>query len=337
MHRIPTLMIPGLFLMSLPLIGGCANDTGPAGSDAPVVDAAGSGAPQTIGYSALTLTNPFFKVIADAMQEEAEKHGYTVIVESAEQDVVRQADQINEFIVQGVTAIVLNPADSESIGQAIRLANEAGIPVFTNDIKYAGDVGEVVCHIATDNLQGGRLAGEAVVNLLATSGGNVGIIDYPDVESCQLRTKGFREVIADHNATAPEMTIEIVSVLNGRGARETGYSVAQDMISANSDLAAIFAINDLSALGAWSALDEAGLADRVPIIGFDGTRAGKQAIRDGKLLCDPVQFPDQMGRRTVEVIAKYFDGEEIPDEELIPSKLYYREDAETDPELQAVE
>ena len=300
-------------------------------------DASKTGTPQKIGYSALTLTNPFFKVIADAMQDEAEKHGYTIIVESAEQDVVRQADQINEFIVQGVSAIVLNPADSASIGQAIRRANEAGIPVFTNDIKYAGDAGKVVCHIATDNLQGGRLAGEAMVRLLKASGGKVGIIDYPDVESCQMRTKGFREIIDAHNSAAPETPIEIVSVLNGRGAREAAYSVAQDMISANSDLAAIFAINDLSALGAWSALDEAGLTERVPIIGFDGTRAGKEAIRDGKILCDPVQFPDQMGRRTIEVIVKYFDGEEIPEEELIPSELYYRADAETDPELQAAE
>ena len=90
----------------------------------------------TIGFSALTLTNPFFKVIADHMTIEAEKHGYDVIVVSAERDVKTQADQVNEFIVKGVSAIVLNPCDSQSIGPAIAKANAAGIPVFTNDLKY---------------------------------------------------------------------------------------------------------------------------------------------------------------------------------------------------------
>ena len=114
----------------------------------------------TIGFSTLTLTNPFFKIIADSMTEEAKKHGYEVVVVSADQDVNRQTAQIEDFIVKGVSAIVLNPCDSRAIGTAIRKANDAGIPVFTNDIKYDGTDGRVECHIATDNYQGGRLAGD---------------------------------------------------------------------------------------------------------------------------------------------------------------------------------
>src|SRR3954447_7642047 len=97
---------------------------------------------KTIGYSALTLTNPFFKIIADTMKAEAEKHGYDLVVVSANEDVKKQADQVEEFIVKGVAAIVLNPCDSQSIGPAIAKANAAGIPVFTNDIKYAGEGGK---------------------------------------------------------------------------------------------------------------------------------------------------------------------------------------------------
>ncbi len=287
-----------------------------------------------IGFSALTLTNPFFKIIADTMAEEAAEHGYEVAVVSANQDVVRQSEQIDEFIVQGVAAIVLNPADSVSIGEAIRRANEAGIPVFTNDIKYAGDAGKVVCHVATDNLQGGRLAGEAMVKLLGESGGEVAILDYPDVESCQMRTKGFREVVDVHNSGEGAAQIEVVKVLNGEGAREVGYTVTQDIITAHGDLAAIFAINDPSALGARAALEEAGLQDQVTIIGFDGELAGKEAILAGKILCDPIQFPKKMGKRTIELMMQHFNGEEVPPEELIPSQLYYKADAEKDPELQ---
>ena len=73
---------------------------------------------------------------------------------------------------------------------------------------------------------------------------------------------------------------------------------------------------------------------RGAIIGFDGERAGKQAILQGKILCDPIQFPDQMGRTTIETIMKYFDGDTVEQEILIESKLYYKEDAENDPALQ---
>ncbi|MEZ6059787.1 MAG: substrate-binding domain-containing protein [Planctomycetaceae bacterium] len=306
---------------------GCGEDSGPEKS-------AGEEVRGTIGYSALTLTNPFFKVIADKMTEEAAAHGYKVIVVSADQDVNEQSRQIDNFIVQGVTAIVLNPADSQSIGQAIRKANDAGIPVFTNDIKYAGSDGKVICHVATDNLQGGRLAGEAMVRLLGESGGQVGILGYPDVESCQMRVQGFKEVVDAHNAANPNAKIELVSELNGEGTRDAGKQATQAMIEANPDLAAIFAINDPSALGAWVAIDAVGKTDQVTIIGFDGHIDGKRAILEGKILCDPIQFPDRMAVQTIDSIVKYFAGDtNLESEILIPSQLYYKADAEKDPEL----
>ncbi|MEZ6132363.1 MAG: substrate-binding domain-containing protein [Planctomycetaceae bacterium] len=287
----------------------------------------------TIGYTTMSLTNPFFKVIGDAMTEEAAKHGYEVIVVSGDDDANKQSNQIDDFIVQGVAAIVITPCDPRSIGPAIRKANDAGIPVFTNDTGYDGDEGEVVCHIATDNLQGGRLAGEAMVNLLGDQGGKVLVVHKPDASSCLLRVQGFMEVVDAHNAKDGTKKIEVVSTLDGRGSREAGYAVTKDAIVADSDLNAIFAINDPSALGARQALEEAGKADQVTIIGFDGEKDGKQAILEGKILCDPIQFPDRMGRTTIEKIIAYFDGDEPPKEILIPSKLYYKEDAENDPEL----
>lgn len=175
------------------------NDKPADGSD----NAPAAGSRGTIGFSALTLTNPFFKVIADNMRDEAAKHGYNLVVVSGERDAKRQADQIDDFIVKGVAAIVLNPCDSKSIGPAIKKANDAGIPVFTNDLAYVGDEGEVVCHIATDNYQGGRLAGQAMVKLLGETGGKIAILHFPQAESCQQRVKGFLEVIDAHNA-APD-------------------------------------------------------------------------------------------------------------------------------------
>lgn len=288
---------------------------------------------QTIGFSALTLTNPFFKIIADTMAEEGAKRGYDVVVVSGDQDVNRQTSQVEDFIVKGVSAIVLNPCDSRAIGAAIRKANEAGIPVFTNDIKYDGTEGKVVCHIATDNYQGGKLAGEAMVKLLGESGGKVAVLHYPDVESCQLRVQGFTEVVEAHNAKPDAGEIDVVTTLNGQGAREAGFAAAKDAIEAHPDLAALFAINDPSALGARAALEASGKADQVRIIGFDGAIEGKQAILNGQIVCDPIQFPDRMGQTTIDMISKYFEGEDVPPEVLIPSSLYYKSDAENDPAL----
>lgn len=292
----------------------------------------------TIGYSALTLTNPFFQEIADSMRAEATEAGYELLVVSAERDVRRQADQVDDFIVRGVSAIVLNPCDSQSIGPAIRKANEAGIPVFTNDIAYFGTEGKVISHVATDNLQGGRLAGEALVGLIGATGGKVAILHFPQAESCQQRVKGFLEVVTEHNDSVTASAdrggrIEIVATLDGGGMRDEGHDAARDALQANPDLAAIFAINDPSALGAYAALEAAGRADQVRIIGFDGQTSGKQAIRDGKIVCDPIQFPDRIGVKTIELMLQYFSGENVPEQVLIPSELYRQEDALADPTL----
>lgn len=323
-----------LILCSL-LFSGCSDDTATSKADRSDAEAT-SKAPLsrgTIGYSTMSLTNPFFKVIADSMTEEAAKHGYEVVVVSGDDDVNKQSNQVDDFIVQGVSAIVLTPCDPRSIGQAIRKANAAGIPVFTNDTDYQGDEAQVVCHVATDNLQGGRLAGEAMVDLLQKTGGNVLIVHKPDAASCLLRVQGFTEVVDAHNAKENAAQIRVVATLDGKGAREAGYAVTKDALVAHPDLTAIFAINDPSALGAVSAVEEAGRQDAISIIGFDGEEAGKQAILEGKILCDPIQFPDQMGRVTIENVIKYFDGEEVPAEILIESRLYDQEDAKQDPDL----
>jgi ribose transport system substrate-binding protein len=322
-----------LALSTLLALLGCGSSSTTNKTTATTTQPSTAPANKTIGFSVLTLTNPFFKVIADTMQAEAAQHGYEVLVVSGDRDVKKQSDQIDDFIVKGVSAIVLNPCDSQSIGPAIARANKAGIPVFTNDIKCQAADAKVVSHIATDNLQGGRLAGEAMVKLLGESGGKVAILHFPQAESCQLRVQGFHEVLDKHNAQTTGGKIEVVATLDGGGARIEGRTAAMDAIEANPDLAAIFAINDPSALGAYSALEAAGKVDQIKIIGFDGEKNGKEAILQGKIVCDPVQFPVQIGRKTVELIVQHFNGEEVPAEVLIPSKLYYKADAEQDPEL----
>ena len=286
-----------------------------------------------IGVSVLTLTNPFFKVIGDTIKEHAEKAGYSVEVVSGEFDVAKQQSQVKDFLVKKVVAIVLCPCDSRSIGAVIQEANKAGVPVFTADIKCLAPDAEVVTHIATDNYEGGKQAGIATIEALGEAGGKVAVLDFRQAESCILRVKGFKEVIDAHNKKNPKAQITIVAELPGDGKKDKSQSATEDVLQTHPDLAAIFAINDPSALGARAALERANKADAVKIIGFDGQPDGKQAIKEGKIFADPVQFPDQIGQQTVAAMLDYFDGKTPPKEVLIPTGLYKKADAMKDPEL----
>jgi ribose transport system substrate-binding protein len=285
----------------------------------------------TIALSVLTMTNPFFKVIADSMTAEAAKYGYDVLAVSGEFNVATQQNQVKDFIVKGVAAIVLNPCDSKAIGPAIQEANAAGIPVFTADIACLAPDAKVICHVATDNYQGGKMAAEAMIEALGGKG-KIAIIDHPEVESVMLRTKGFEEVIAEANKR-PGVKIEIVTKLPGGAAKEKSYNTALDILQAHADLDGIFAINDPTALGTVAALEKAGKAGQVKVIGFDGQPEGKRAIKDGKIYADPIQFPEKIGAETVQMIVRHFKGEAVPKEILIPTALYRKADADKDPTL----
>jgi ribose transport system substrate-binding protein len=165
-----------------------------------------------------------------------------------------------------------------------------------------------------------------MIEALGEAGGKVLILHFPEVESCQLRVKGFREVIAAHQG-AP---IDVVAELNGGGDKEQGAKTTADALVRFADLRGIFAINDPSALGAHSALTRAGKTDQVKIIGFDGQPEGKQAIRDGKIYADPIQHPDEIGRKTAHAVLSYFKGEPPQREVLIPTQLYRKADAQKD-------
>jgi ribose transport system substrate-binding protein len=286
----------------------------------------------TIAASLLTLQNPFFKVIGDNVTEEASKHGYDALIVSADSDVARQSNQVKDFIVKKVSAIILSPADSKGIVPVIQEANAAGIPVFTVDVPCQEAGVKIVTQVATDNLGGGREAANAMIEALKGQGGKIGVLDLKQVESCILRVKGFKEVLAEHNATAAAK-IEIVSELDGGGAKDKGYKAAEDMLQANPDLIGIFAINDPSALGARGALEKAGRAEKVVIIGFDGQPEGKQAIRDGKIYADPIQFPEKMGIEVVKAFLKHSKGEDVPPQMLIPTQLYRQADGKSDATL----
>ena len=261
------------------------------------------GAPPVVGVTLLTQTHTFYKELEAGLREEAAAHNLNLIVVACEMDPAKQAAQIEDFIAERVSAILAAPCDSNAIGPHLGGAERAQIPVFTVDI--AARSGKVVSHIASDNVQGGRLAAQALAQALGDTG-QVLIIDQPTVASVQDRVRGFDEEMQRHP------TISVVARPNADGQRARAMAVMEDMLQANPDIDGVFGINDDSALGALAVIEAAGRRD-IAIVGYDATDEARAAIeRRSPLKADVVQHPREMGKRAIEIIARHLAGEPVP-------------------------
>jgi ribose transport system substrate-binding protein len=279
-----------------------------------------------IGMTCMDLTNPFFKLIANVMKEEAAKYGYEVVSLDGNNDPARQNNQLSDFVAQGYDAIFLNPADSKAAGEGVKRAHAAGIPVFTFDVQVTDEEAKemIISHIGSDNYQGGQLAAESMMAVTGDEG-NIAIISYPEVTSCMLRVNGFRDYLEEKSSK-----LKIVTELSGRASRDEGYNTATDILQAHPEIVGIFAINDPSALGTYAAVVRAGRQKDLTVIGFDASPAGKQAVFEKKLYDSPQQFPRKMATGTVEAFIKYLEGERIPKQIFIPCEHYQYETSVTD-------
>jgi ribose transport system substrate-binding protein len=258
---------------------------------------------KVVGVTLLTRGHLFYRDLEEGLLAEAARNGFRLVVTSAEFDLGKQAAQIEDFVARKVDAIVVCPVDSKGVGPGIRRANAAGIPVFTADI--AAQEGDIVSHIASDNVAGGRLAGDYLATILGGKG-KVAIVNQPAITSVLDRVEGFRQAISKH----PEMAI--VADVNGQGVRDRALEVASDVLRAHPDLDGIFGINDDSALGAMDAARQLA-RDRVAIVGYDATPPAVDAIRKGTpLKADVIQDPRKIGATTVEMIRRHFAGESLP-------------------------
>jgi ribose transport system substrate-binding protein len=257
-----------------------------------------------VGVTLLTEAHVFYQDLKRGMQRAADSLGIDLHVVAGEWDLARQTSQVENFITQGMQAIIIAPVDSRGIVSAVEEANRARIPVFTADIAAAG--GDVAAHIASDNAQGGRLVGEFLASRL-NGHGKIAILDQPTVTSVIDRVRGFREAIAAH----PGLEIVAAPAVE-RGLREVAKQKTDNLLQSHRDLNAVFGSNDDCALGALASIRAAGKTGIV-IVGFDATPEAQAAIREGTgLLADAIQYPEVIGRRTIEAVARHLKGEPVP-------------------------
>jgi ribose transport system substrate-binding protein len=262
-----------------------------------------------IGLSISTLNNPFFVTLRDGAQSAADEAGAELIVSDAQNDTAQQQDDIQNFVTQQVNMILVNPVDSDAVVPAIEAANQANIPVIALDRGASG--GEIATTIASDNVQGGNMAGEELIRLVS-SGSVAQLEGTPGADPARDRGQGFQDAIDAQGA------VEVVASQTANFDRAEGLNVAENILQANPEIAGIFAQNDEMALGAVQALGESA-GDEVKVVGFDATEDGLSAIQDGTMNATVAQQPSAIGSLGVENAIRVIDGESV--EENIPVEV----------------
>ncbi len=267
-----------------------------------------------IGVSLLTLAHPFFFELEKGLQDSASSKGYELLISGAEYDCHRQKEQLESFIIEDVDAIIVNPADRDSIRQVIKAAYRAGIPVFTVDTDCDAAETEVIYHVGTDNYDGGKLAAEVLIEglinemkiNLKSDGAKVIILIQARMTSSEARVEGFSRRI-DEYKTNLGYKINIDSVYT-HATREEAYNKMDSVLKKHPDLKGVFAINDEVAIGAFEAIRDA--KTKIILVGFDGSKEAQQQIEQyPELFYDSIkQYPYIMGTFMILAIAEYFDG-----------------------------
>jgi ribose transport system substrate-binding protein len=275
----------------------------------------GEGGGPRIGLSISTLNNPFFVTLRNGAQDAAKKEGAELIVADAQNDAATQQDDVQNFVTQQVDAILVNPVDSESVVPAVEAANQADIPVIALDRGASG--GEIATLIASDNVEGGRIAGEELIRLVG-SGPVAQLEGIPGATPTRDRGQGFEEVINGQDA------VELVASQTANFDRAEGLNVTENILQSNPEIKGIFAQNDEMALGAVRALGNRAGTD-VKIVGFDAIEDALNAIQDGKMNATVAQQPDRIGSLGVENAIKVIDGESVPENIPVEVKLVTKE------------
>lgn len=263
-----------------------------------------------IGLSISTLNNPFFVTLKEGAEKAAKEANVSLTVVDAQNDPAKQTSDIEDLIQQGVDIILINPTDSSAVASAIESANKANIPVITVD--RSADGGEVVAHIASDNVAGGKMAGEFIIEALKDGGNIVELEGIPGSSAARERGEGFHQVIDKAS------NIKVVAKQAADFDRAKGLSVMENILQSQKDIKAVFAHNDEMALGALEALEAHGMKD-VIVVGFDATDDAVKAVQEGKMAATIAQKPALIGENAVKTALKVVNGETV--EKFIPVPL----------------
>ena len=284
----------------------------------------GCGAPQETSQAeeeiyipviALGFQHQFWQAVKMGADQAAEEFGVTITFEGPEAETMvdKQVDMMKTALGKNPAALCMAAIDPESVRADLEAAKAKGLKVVGFDAGL-GDMGDT--HCSTDNYAAGALAAENAARLLDGKG-KIGIIGHSQtmIDAIQ-RVDGFVEYMEENH---PD--IEIVDTQYGDGDHLKSADIAKSMLVAFPDLAAIYASNEGSAVGTYNGIKEINKIGEILIIGFDSSKALKDAVRAGEIAGAITQDPIGMGYKSVEAAVKLIRGESV--EEFIDTGAYW--------------
>ncbi len=237
-----------------------------------------------------------------------ESGGNTVTFQgpAAESAVADQVNMVENAVNRGVSGIVLAPCDPDALVPAVKKAWEARIPVVIIDSALSpGAERYYRSFLATDNRKAGELAAKALIAKVGTEG-KIAVMSYVAGAGSEIgRVGGFTDYVKAHSK------LQIVGPFYSQSQMAAALNQTTDVLAANSDLKAVFGANEPTAVGMARALKQAGQADKVTAVGFDGNRDLQDFVKDGTLSAIVVQGSFQMGEQGVAAITKILNKQPV--------------------------
>ena len=189
-----------------------------------------------IGLAVSTLNNPFFVDLKEGAESMAEEMGVEILVVDAQDDAAAQLSSVEDLLIKQIDVLIVNPVDGNAVVSAITAANDAGVPVITVDRGAEG--GEVVSHIASDNVAGGEMAGDFIAEQLNEEGKVVELEGIPGTSAARDRGKGFNQAMDKYEG------MEVIARQPAGFDRAEGMTVMENILQGNPEIDAVFAHND---------------------------------------------------------------------------------------------
>lgn len=279
-------------------LAGCSPDNGGSGS--------AGGAKYDIAVIPKGLGHQFWLTVKAGADAAGKEYNANIIWNgpAQETEIAEQINILQDMIARGVDAVVIAACDAHALVDPIHNALDAGVPVITIDSGIESD--RPLSFVATDNVAAAKAAADVLADLIGGEG-KVGVMPIvPGAATSEMREQGFREGAKAH----PGMVIATTLFSYSDSAK--AMAAAEDMLTANPDLAGIFVENEAGCIGAVQAVKAAGKAGQVKLVAFDAAEQQIEALKDGTVQALVVQNPFQMGYQGVKAAIDHIEGREIP-------------------------
>ncbi len=262
-----------------------------AAEDAADAAAATTGEGGNIGVCIYKFDDAFMTTYRNALQEILEGKGYTVTFMDGKNDQAEQNNQINNFIAQGVDALIINPVMTSAADQIIATVKDAGVPtVLINREPTAEQMAayDKLVYVGCDARQSGTMQGELILD--TPNKGDIngdGKVSYimiqgdPENIDAQYRTEFSVKALTDAG-----MEVEELDLQRGDWDRNKGQEIAQnDLAKFGEDIEVIFCNNDDMAIGALQAIQAAGrtVNEDIYLVGVDALDAALNEVASGNM------------------------------------------------------